>query len=100
MASRLELHGKLLEFVSNAYFQPPSDIQLVYPCIIYNKTDKFKEFSNNGIYITLQEYNLTVIDEDPDSLIADDIESGLQYCSINQYYTADELNHITLTLYY
>ena len=100
MGSRLELHNELLTFTPKVYFQPPSGLQLEYPCIVYHKTGKFRDYGNDTIYRAIQEYQLTVIDKNPDSTIADDIESHFQYCEINQYYTVDNLNHTTLNLYY
>lgn len=100
MRSRLDLHAKLVTFLPNVYFQPPANITMKYPCIVYNKTGQDKKFSNNGIYVVLQEYQLMVIESNPDSTVANDIEAGLEYCGIRQYYTADNLNHTTLNLYY
>lgn len=98
--SRLDLHNKLLGHSDNVYFQPPSTIQMKYPCIVYSKTPKYREFSNDSVYIKLQGYQLTVIDRNPDSLTADDLEDEFIYCAISQYFTHDNLNHITLDLYY
>lgn len=100
MASRLELHNELLTFLPNVYFQPPSNMQMVYPCIVYNKTDKSKSLANDGIYLSKQGYKVTVVDRNPDSVIADDVEKHFQHCSVDQYYTVDNLNHVTLSLYY
>lgn len=100
MASRLDLHNELKAFYPNVYFQPPSNIKMVYPCIVYNKTGKFRTFAGNGIYQSLQEYQLTVIETNPDSTVADDIEQHFQSCVIIQYYAAENLNHTNLQLYY
>ncbi len=100
MASRLDLHAELLTFLPNVYFQPPSTIQMTYPCIVYNKTGKDKQFANDGVYLSRQEYRVMVIDKDPDSVVADNIEEYFEHCAISQYYTVDNLNHTTLNLYY
>lgn len=104
MASRLELHAELVKFLPNVYFQPPSTIQMTYPCIVYNKTvyDKTvgKRFAGNGIYFSKQAYQITLIEKNPDSTVADSIEQYFEYCEINQYYTVDNLYHTTLNLYY
>lgn len=47
-----------------------------------------------------QGYKLTVIEYDPDSKVADDIEKHFQHCGIDQNYVVDGLNHTTLNLYY
>lgn len=100
MGSREELHEELKVFSDNVYFQPPSSIQMKYPCIVYNKDDNHKQHGNNSIYYRKQGYTITVMDRDPDSLTPEMLESYFQYCSINQYYEVDGLHHTTLNLYY
>lgn len=97
---RLALHERLLDFSENVYFQPPSNISLTYPCIIYHKNGKDRNYGNDKLYLGTQRYSLTVIDRDPDSTIADELEENLQYCTITDNYTVDNLNHTSLTLYY
>lgn len=100
MGTRIDLHKELQEFYLDVYFQPPSNIKLTYPCIIYSKSESNKQFGNNGIYLKKQGYKLMVIEKNPDSPVADSIENRFQYCSIDQYYTVDNLNHTTLQLFY
>jgi hypothetical protein len=100
MGNRLDLHSELLVLCPNAYFQPPSNITMNYPCIVYDKTNKTRLYGSNVIHVMQQEYRITVIDKNPDSDIANQIEKNLQYCVIDQYYTIDNLNHTVLSLYY
>jgi hypothetical protein len=100
MASRLDLHAELVKFLPNVYFQPPSNITISYPCIVYAKTGKNRHFADDVIYLSQQGYQITVIDKNPDSTVADSIESHFQSCAINRYYVVDNLNHTTLNLYY
>jgi hypothetical protein len=104
MASRLDLHAELVKFLPNVYFQPPSTIQMSYPCIVYNKTiynnTIGRQYANNGMYSKKQCYQIMLIEKNPDSTVADSIEQYFEYCEINQYYTVDNLYHTTLILYY
>lgn len=101
MASREELQAELETFYPNVYFQPPANIQMEYPCIVYHKVGKARYFGDNIIYYSQQEYRLTVMDyDDPDLKVADRIEEYFQHCAIEQYYTADNLNHASIKLYY
>lgn len=100
MGSRLDLHDELLQFIPNVYFQSPSNTQMEYPCIVYNKTPHMRHFANDIIYLSQQEYKVTVIEEDPDSDVADKMEEHFQHCAINQHYKVDGLNHTALSLYY
>ena len=98
--NRYALHRELEEHSDHVYYQPPSNIRMNFPCIVYNKIPKFKEYGNDGIYIKKQGYQITVMDKDPDSFTADDLEDHFQYCSITQYFTNDNIHHVILELYY
>lgn len=100
MGYRLDLQNELETFLDNVYFQPPSSEQMTYPCIVYAKMDKARKFGGDRIYIWTQLYQVTVIERNPDSTVADDIENQFNYCIIDQRFTVDNLYHTTLSLYY
>lgn len=87
------------EIVPNLYFQPPPDVQMVYPCIVYSRMKIQTEFADNNPYILRDGYAVTVIDEDPDSDIPRKV-AGLPMCSFEKHYTADNLNHDRFNLYF
>lgn len=100
MGTRLELHNELLKFLPNVYFQPPSNLQMKYPCMVYSRSGKYNLLADDILYLSNQQYQLTVIDRKADSTIADEVEAYLQYCRITNYFTVDNLHHITLDLTY
>lgn len=100
MVKRIELHNKLKTILPNVYFQPPSNVRLTYPCIVYHKSPPEVKMANDTIYNRTQEYQLTIIDQNPDSDTADRILGMFPYCTIGSYSIVDNLNHTTLNLYY
>lgn len=86
--------------MTNVYFQPPSDIKMNYPCIVYSKNGSRTFYGNDKRYFKKQQYQIMLIERNPDSPLADEIEKHFDNCSIGQYYTVDNLNHTTLTLFY
>lgn len=107
MASRLELHNEFIDVLgtknekeSRVYFDPPKSVIMKYPCIRYTKTAPRLKRANNGIYNLVNGYEVTVIDYDPDSVIPETILHRIQECSIERYYTVDNLNHTVLKIYY
>jgi len=92
MAPRLKLHELLESFVDNVYFQPPTNIILEYPCIIYKRDYAETEFADNAPYNHVIRYMITVIDRDPDSDIPLKI-AALPMSLFNRFYTVDNLNH-------
>jgi hypothetical protein len=101
MAPRLELQALLRSTLgsNNVYFQPPPNITMQYPCIVYSRDDRDSRFANNKPYAHLVGYQVTVIDRNPDSLIPDRV-ANLPLCEFQRTYTADNLNHDVYKLFF
>lgn len=99
MAPRLQLHQLLKTIVDNVYFQPPTNVQLVYPCIIYKRDFALTEFADDKPYNFALRYMIMVIDQDPDSEIPKKV-AALPMCVFNRFYTADNLNHDVYNVYF
>jgi hypothetical protein len=98
---RLELQ-ELLELTlgsTDVYFQPPSNVQMKYPCIVYQRDNSETIFAGNSLYNHKKRYQVTVIDRNPDSEIPDKI-LALQWCSFNRFFTTSGLNHTVFTLFF
>lgn len=96
---RLELHGILESICGNCYFDPPTNKKLRYPCIIYNRVNNVTYYGDNNPYMMTTRYQITVVDEDPDSEIVPEIEK-LKMCTFDRTYTSDNLHHDVFTIYY
>jgi len=83
----------------NVYFQPPSNIQLKYPCIIYQREYVHMQYADNSPYKNKKRYQVTVVDQNPDSEIPDKI-AALPLCFFNRFFVSDGLNHDIYHLYY
>lgn len=101
MGSRLELHEMLCDILGsrNVYFQPPEDVKMKYPAIIYFRDNIENVFADNTIYNQHRSYQITVIDRDPDSEVVDKM-SQIEMCTHNTSFASDNLNHDVFTLYY
>lgn len=84
---------------TNVYFQPPENVVMEYPCIVYKRDYATTEFADNNPYRFMKRYMVTVIDRDPDSEIPDKV-AALQMCTHSRFYTADDLNHDVFNLYF
>lgn len=102
MASRLELHEELCTILGteNAYFNPPESLKMKYPCIRYRLADINIKYSNNKKYKNMKQYEVIVIDQDPDSNIYEKILEHFTMSNFDRMYTAENLNHFVLTIYY
>lgn len=106
--ARRALHDILCEVLGSpfpdgedhCYFEPPADIELRYPCIIYNHSNGIDDFADNISYKTSKRYTVTIIDENPDSKIPDQLKNALSYCTSDRNFAIDGLSHFVYTLFY
>jgi hypothetical protein len=99
MGQRLQLHQLLETFTENVYFQPPTNIQLKYPCIIYKRDFAETKFADDKPYNYTKRYMITVIDQSPDSEIPDKV-AAMPMSLFNRFYTADNLNHDVFSVFF
>lgn len=104
MDKRLELDALLRKVmkdvsgVENVYFQPPENLLLKYPAIVYSRSDIRNRPADDMVYSQFTFYDLTVIDKNPDSLLVYAV-SSLPRCKFGRHYKSDNLNHDTFTIF-
>lgn len=84
---------------SNVYFQPPETLQMSYPCIVYQRYISKSQFADGMPYLYTHQYQVSVIDPDPDSPIPDKVAT-LPMCHHNRSFAVSNLNHDIFNLYY
>lgn len=101
MSDRLDLQALLVETLgsNHVYFQPPEDLKIQYPCIVYRRDRANSTHADNELYRFVQRYTVTVIDANPDSDLHLKV-AKLPMCSYNRFYTADKLNHDVYNLFF
>ena len=101
MANKTQLQSKLEEILGSrsVYYQAPESVKLQYPAILYSKKKPDIKHANDSKYSRMNCYEIIVIDRLPDNEVIDKL-MDLPYCSYDRHYTADNLNHDVLTLYY
>lgn len=104
MDKRLELDALLCKVmkdvsgVENVYFQPPENLLLKYPAIVYSRSDIRNRPADDMVYSQFTFYDLTVIDKNPDSLLVYAVAS-LPRCKFGRHYKSDNLNHDTFMIF-
>lgn len=101
MNKRLELQNILETLIGNrhVYYQPPENLKMEYPCIRYSKSDILSNHADNINYINKINYEIIVIDKNPDNVVIEKILE-LPLSSYDRHYVSDNLNHDVIRLYY
>lgn len=85
--------------VKAAYFQEPPATMMVYPCILYKLDQRESRHADNTPYQKSKRYQVTVMDEEGQSLIPDAV-ADLPLCSFERRFVADRLYHDVFNLYF
>lgn len=98
---RSDLHTLLVGFnpTGKVYFQPPNGLSMIYPAIVYNRDYRRTLFADNKPYIGTKRYQVTIIDQDPDSGIPELI-AALPLCIFSRFFATEGLNHDVYDLYF
>lgn len=107
MGQRLQLQALLVEILGtqdltedqHVYFQPPANVQMKYPCFVYHWETSDTKFAGNNPYRLTKRYQVTYIDNSPDSDIPEKV-AALPMCTHNTTFVANNLNHYVFTLYF
>lgn len=102
MERRLEFHKILVGILGSTdavYFQPPSNIEMTYPCIVYERDYASDQHADNKLYRHTKRYQVTFIGEDPDSNVPDKL-AELPMSKFARHFAADDLNHDVYNIYY
>ena len=82
------------------YFQPPGNVKLSYPCIIYHTYRYDTEHADNILYRAQRAYTVTYVDTNPDATFPETYLKTQPMTHLDRSYTADNLYHWVFTTYY
>lgn len=99
--NRSALHEKLCEILGsrNVYFDPPSNIHLNYPCIIYKRIASEARRADNLRYINWYPYDVQIISKDPEFELFDTFLSYFDAGREGAPFVSDNLHHSNFTIY-
>jgi len=103
MDARLELHKKLLDIANThalkVYFQPPANISITYPCIIYEYKSPRTQNADNMNYLSNMGYQISVITKEPDTSVVKELQRSIPSASFNDVNIIDNKYHYVLSCY-
>ena len=101
MDSRVEFQVKLEQLLGtrNVYFQPPENVKIKYPAIIYSRTRIDARFANNNGYKLDHAYQVIYVHSNPDDSFIDTL-ALFPTARFQREYTANNLYHDVFIIYY
>lgn len=80
------------------YFQPPENLKIVYPAIVFHLSKIEIDRASDVPYKGAKEYSVTLITKDPEPDVIDEILK-IPYSSLDTTYISDGMNHFVFTVY-
>lgn len=98
---REQLHTVLKGILdsSNVYYQPPENVKMEFPAIVYRLNSIRRLTANDNVYNMKRSYEVIVVSKTPDSAAIDEI-LALPNASYIKRYVSDNLYHDVITLFY
>lgn len=102
MATRLELDARLraIPGVEHVYFQPPENVRMQFPCIVYELADIHTRRADNKHYVKHKRYTVTYVTRNWDESMLDKILESFEMASFNRSFKSDNLYHFVYDLYF
>ncbi len=102
MKTRLELQEKLVSVLGSdqVFFQPPSNVQMKYPAIVYELSGEFIKRSNNKRYIKYNKYTVTYIYKSIRNDLKETIMDAFTFVDYDRRFIADGLYQDVFTIYW
>lgn len=100
--SRLNFDAKLRSILgnSNTYFQPPENVKIDYPAIIYSLDGLDTDHADNLWYRFGYRFEVQHIHSDPDVEIMNSMRTKFIYSRFDRRFVSDNLYHDVYTIYY
>lgn len=102
MRTRDELHNKLVGLLGsrNVHFQPATNTELKYPCIVY-KLDKIdSKYADNKRYQSFKKYTITHIYQKYSHNLQETLLASFDFIDLINASSYDGLYHDVYTLYF
>lgn len=92
---RSEFHAVLVQLMAGrgkVYFAPASNVTIEFPCLVYERDRPAQEYADNRPWFRKTAYRVTVISQDADSDILNDV-ADLPTSRFERHFRTDNLHH-------
>ena len=103
MRSWSELQAALQDLMGEkvkVYFQPPENIKLSYPCVVFDRTNALTDYADNNPYRVTKRYTVTLISKTADNEELLDKLLLFPMCTYDRQFINDNLVHDVFSIFY
>ena len=103
MRSWSDLQAELQTLVGDGvkvYFEPPENLKLKYPCIVFDRTNALTDYADNKPYHVTKRYTVTLMTRTADNEELLDKLLWFPMSTYDRQFINDEIVHDVFSIYY
>lgn len=85
---------------NKVYYQPPENLKLSYPCIVYERSNALSNYADNIPYRKTKRYAVTLISKTADNDQYVDQLLDLPMCTFDREFKTNGLVHSVFNIYF
>lgn len=85
---------------NRVYYQPPENLKITYPCIVFERSTALLDYADNQPYMKHKRYTVTLISKTADNDEYLDQLLDLPMCTFDREFKSDNLVHDVFNLYF
>lgn len=86
----------------NVYYNPPSSIQMKFPCFRFEMNNTDIKYADNVSYMRTKRWTITYISRDVEDIdpVIKEMLDAFKYCTQETQFKSDNLQHVVFNLYF
>lgn len=82
------------------YYQPPENLKLTYPCIVYVLSNALSDYADNKPYMKTKRYQITLMTRTADNAQFVDAILDLPMCTFDRQFITENIVHDVFNIYF
>lgn len=97
-----QIRDILFHICDTVYYDPPTSIQMQYPCFRFTMNNTDSKYADNIHYINTKRWALTYITRDVEEIdmVIKKVLDAFKYCTHETTFKSDNLNNVVFNLYF
>ena len=83
-----------------AYYQPPENLKLSYPCIVFERSNALIDYADNNPYQITKRYTITLMTKTADNDEFVDQLLNLPMCTYDRQFITEGIVHDVFSIYF
>jgi len=84
----------------DVYYQPPENLKMSYPCIVFENSNALTQFADNKPYVATKRYSVTLMCKTANNDQYKDKLLMLPMCTFDREFKTNGIVHSVFNIYY